>query len=189
MINAMFLDRDGTLIPSHEDRPISDVKDFRLLEGVVEGLRWIHQEGYKLYIVSNQSGIADGKWSEENYLEINNKLQNELDLYGLHIEDFFMCPHSKTADCNCRKPKPGMIFQARDKYKIDLKRSYMLGNELKDIKAGKEAGCTTILVGDSYKNRRQFDVKPDFQAENIEDAVRNGYIRRLWRPYEKVKTC
>lgn len=179
MSYAIFLDRDGTLIPSDVDKPLTDVKDFCLLPGVVPGLMWMQNQGYKLIIISNQSGIADGRWSKKSVIEICNQLEMELSSHGILLNDFYICPHGKEAGCNCRKPKTGLIESAVSEHGINLNKSYMIGNELKDVQTGKNAECTTILVGDSYKNRRQFDVKPDFQAETLEDAVKMGCIRSL----------
>ena len=177
MNKAIFLDRDGTLIPSHEDRPISDVKDFYLFDGVVDGLKKMKDLGYLLIVVTNQSGVADGRWTLEQCQTINHEICRCLNGSGILLDSIFMCTHHKEGNCECRKPKPGMLYQARDKYNINLERSYMIGNEIKDVLAGKNAGCKTILLKDRNKYIPSFEVTPDYYVDNLIEA--SSYIRKL----------
>lgn len=154
---AVFLDRDGTLnvykgfITKHED--------IELIDGVAEALKIINGSGYLAIVVSNQPVIARGDCTFEELEEINNKLETELGMQGAYLDDIFCCPHHPDKGfederpefkikCTCRKPEPGLLLQAAQKYNIDLKKSYMVGDSFRDVQAGINAGCTSIYIGD-----------------------------------------
>lgn len=161
---AIFLDRDGVL--NKEVNYLSDPKDFQLLDGIIEALKIFKKKGYLLIIVTNQSGIAKGYFTEETLTAIHYKMEKILKNHEIFLDDIIYCPHHPkfTGECDCRKPKPGMIFQARDKHNIDLDKSFMVGDTLKDIEAGKNAGCKTVLVLTGYGLKEQEKInkiKPD----------------------------
>ncbi len=155
MGKAIFLDRDGTII---EDRDyISKIEDVILLKNTVAGLRLLQDNGYLLFVISNQSGVARGYFSEDTVKQINDYLDKLLLNEGVNIEHFYYCPHHKNGvidkyriDCNCRKPKTGMIEQILDNYDIDLKNSFVIGDKLADIELGKNCNCSSILVLTGY---------------------------------------
>jgi D,D-heptose 1,7-bisphosphate phosphatase len=173
---ALFLDRDGVL--NKEVNYLSDPKDFQLLDGTIEALKILKKKGYLLIVVTNQSGIARGYFTEEILNAIHDKMKKILESNEIFLDDIIYCPHHPkfTGECDCRKPKPGMIFQARDKYNIDLDNSFMVGDTLKDIKAGKNAGCKTILVltGHGLKEREKIgEINPDLIHNTLLDFAKS----------------
>jgi D-glycero-D-manno-heptose 1,7-bisphosphate phosphatase len=146
---AIFLDRDGVLVENNPNyiRAWSDVKIF---PEAIEALGKIDNSSFKVVIVTNQSAIGRGLISYETAHEINRQLTAEINSRGRKVDGIFMCPHKPEDDCVCRKPKPGLIFQAAKELSLDLKRSMMIGDALTDLIAGMEAGIPTnvlILTG------------------------------------------
>ena len=159
-MKAVFLDRDGVIneLIYHPEQGIVDspftVEQFRLLPGVGEVIKKLHEMGYKVILVSNQPGIAKGHMSEETFNEIRKRMQEELAKEGASLDGEYYCFHHPEAkvegfrdNCECRKPKPGLLLQAAKDKDIDLSQSWMIGDGLNDVRAGKEAGCRTILLG------------------------------------------
>ncbi|WP_411678490.1 HAD-IIIA family hydrolase [Caproicibacter sp.] len=147
----VFLDRDGTL----NVRPpracyIEKPEDFVWLDGAVEAIRLLKDNGYKILLVSNQPGIARGNLTEETLATIHEKMQNDLKQVGAQIDRIYYCPHNWDDGCSCRKPKPGMFFQAQKDYSLDLTKCTMIGDDERDVEAGRAAGCRCILVSDAY---------------------------------------
>ncbi len=144
---VVFLDRDGTL----NRRPpraqyITRPDDFIWLDGAREAVRLIKEKGYSIYLVTNQPGIARGMLEPEMLGRIHEKLRRELQETGVDIDDIFVCPHGWDEGCDCRKPKPGMLYQAQKKYSLDLTRSWLIGDDERDIAAGEAAGCSCLQV-------------------------------------------
>jgi D-glycero-D-manno-heptose 1,7-bisphosphate phosphatase len=148
---AVFIDKDGTLV---ENNPYNvDVTQIRLMEGALEGLRLLHQAGYKIIVVSNQSGVARGYFPLEALDGVRTHLGNVLSEAGVPLTGFYFCPHwpdGSVADyareCFCRKPRPGMLFQAAREHELNLTNCWMVGDILDDIEAGRRAGCNAVLV-------------------------------------------
>ena len=154
---AIFLDRDGTI--NKYVGFLTDINEFELLDGVTEATKMINESGYLAIVVTNQPVIARGEVSVEELQEIHNKMETLLGQAGAYIDDIFYCPHHPhkgyegerpeyKIECECRKPKPGMLFAAAEKYNIDLSESWMIGDGENDIEAGKNAGCKVCAVGD-----------------------------------------
>lgn len=154
---AIFLDRDGTI--NKYVGFLTDINEFELLDGVTEAIKMINESGYLAIVVTNQPVIARGEVSVEELQEIHNKMETLLGQSGAYIDDIFYCPHHPhkgyegerpeyKIECECRKPKPGMLFAAAEKYNIDLSESWMIGDGENDIEAGKNAGCKVCAVGD-----------------------------------------
>jgi D-glycero-D-manno-heptose 1,7-bisphosphate phosphatase len=151
MNKAIFIDKDGTLI---DDVPYNvNPSLMRLQKGVIEGLTKLKAEGYLLIIISNQSGIAHGYFTEDDLDPVKNRLHEMLQNHDLEFDGFYFCPHHPNGKveqyavaCSCRKPKPGMIFSAADHFNIELSASWMIGDILNDVEAGNKAGCRTILI-------------------------------------------
>lgn len=160
MARAVFLDRDGVIneliyYPEHGiiDSPFT-VEQFRFLSGVGEAINKFHELGYKVVLISNQPGIAKGHMSQETFEKITEKMKTELARSGAFLDAEYYCFHHPEAkigkfktDCICRKPSPGLLFQAAKDMNLDLSQSWMVGDGLTDIQAGKDAGVKTILVG------------------------------------------
>ncbi|MDT3405297.1 D-glycero-alpha-D-manno-heptose-1,7-bisphosphate 7-phosphatase [Mucilaginibacter terrae] len=151
MAKAVFLDKDGTLIP---DIPYNvDPALITIQPDAIEGLQRLQQDGYKLIIISNQAGVARGLFSESMLPAVESCLRELLKVYEISLSGFYYCPHhpegkveNYAIDCDCRKPKPGMLLKAANKHHIDLKESWMIGDILNDVEAGNRAGCKTILI-------------------------------------------
>lgn len=156
---AIFLDRDGTINSYHDF--LQDIDDFVLLDGVAEAIRRINQSGYLAIVVTNQPVIARGEVSWEELGEIHRKMETLLGQQGAYLDDIFVCPHHPDRGfageraaykivCECRKPKPGLLLQAAQKYNIDLAASWMIGDSHRDIEAGQAAGCQTLMVSEDH---------------------------------------
>ncbi|MEM2956387.1 MAG: HAD family hydrolase [Candidatus Pacearchaeota archaeon] len=187
MKKAIFLDRDG-VINEDNDCLIYKKEQVRILPNVKEALKQFKENGYFLVVISNQPAIARGIITEKNVTEINRYINVKLDNI---IDKFYFCPHHPNADlleyrknCICRKPSPGLILQAAKELNIDLKKSWMIGDRISDIQAGKLAGCKTILI-ESENNKKIIEsgviidtnIKPDKKVNNLMDA--SNLIRML----------
>jgi D,D-heptose 1,7-bisphosphate phosphatase len=160
---AVFLDRDGTI--NKYVGFLTNIDDFVLNDYIVDVIRMANDGGYLVIVVSNQPVIARGDVTWDELRRINNKMETLLGKEGVYIDDIFICPHHPDKgfageipeykiDCECRKPKPGLLLEAAKKFNIDLSRSFMLGDDERDMEAGKAAGCTTIKVnanGEGFK--------------------------------------
>lgn len=188
-MRAVFLDRDGVVneLVYHEDHGIIDspftVAQFRLLPGVIEAVRQLRDADYTVVLVSNQPGIAKGHMSREVFDRIKEKMKEELAEGGACLDGEYYCLHHPEAvvaelrtDCECRKPKPGLLLQAARDFDIDLSRSWMIGDGLTDVLAGKAAGCQTTLLGrmkcDVCRMMDDLDARPDGIATHLAEAVR-----------------
>lgn len=153
---AVFLDRDGTM--NRYVGYLTNAEDFELLPGVAEAIRKINLSGYLAIVVTNQPSIARGELSYDGLDEIHKKMETLLGQQGAYVDHIYFCPHhpdkgfpgevpSLKIDCGCRKPKPGMLLQAAEDFNIDLSSSWMIGDDERDVGAGKNAGCHTALIG------------------------------------------
>ena len=156
---AIFLDRDGTI--NKYIGFLRKAEEFELLDGTAEAIRKINQSGYLAIVVTNQPVIARGEVTWQGLNEIHCKMETLLGQQGAYVNDIFICPHhpdkgfprevpAYKIDCDCRKPKPGLLLQAAEKYNIDLRNSWMIGDQPQDIAAGKAAGCQTIIVSEDF---------------------------------------
>lgn len=151
MAKAVFLDKDGTLIP---DIPYNvNPALIALQPDAIEGLQRLQEEGFIFIIISNQAGVARGIFKEDALPAVEEKLAELMAVHGLQLSGFYYCPHypegsvaEYTLDCDCRKPKPGMILRAAQEHNIDLAASWMIGDILNDVEAGNRAGCKTVLI-------------------------------------------
>lgn len=171
---AVFLDRDGVLnrVYLHRDgktHPPADLDELEILPGVPEACRELRLAGFLLIVVTNQPDVARGTQSREVVEAINNQVCRQL-----RLDDVRVCYHDNPDGCACRKPKPGLLLSAADVWDIDLAQSYMVGDRLTDIEAGRAVGCKTVLIGDgaSVTGRR----RPDFKAASLTEAA--GLILR-----------
>jgi D,D-heptose 1,7-bisphosphate phosphatase len=172
---AIFLDRD--VVINKEVNYLSDPNDFEFLPGSIKALKKLQDLGFLLIIITNQSGLARGYFSKETLNKIHDKMKRILKESGVVLTDIFYCPHHPdfTGNCECRKPKPGLIFQAKEKYNIDLKSSYMVGDTLSDILAGKNAGCKTVFVLTGHGKDQKDKIiqeNPDYIHMNLLDFAK-----------------
>lgn len=185
---AIFLDRDGVIneIIYHKEMGVIDspftVEQFKLLSAVAKAINKFHKLGYKVIIVSNQPGLAKDNFTLEIFEKMKGKMRKELKKNGAEIDAEYYCFHHPYAkvkkykkNCDCRKPKPGMILKAAKDHNIDLAKSWMIGDGITDIKAGQTAGCKTIFIGrmkcDLCKLMEDERVKPNYIAPNLYKAA------------------
>jgi D-glycero-D-manno-heptose 1,7-bisphosphate phosphatase len=153
---AIFLDRDGTL--NQSDGFITTPEQLVLIDGAAQAVRRINSAGYLAILVTNQPVIARGDVTLEGLAEIHAKLETDLGQEGAYLDALYYCPHHPDrgfpgerveykGDCECRKPKPGMLLAAAARFNIDLGSSWMVGDDSKDVEAGRAAGCRTALIG------------------------------------------
>jgi len=179
---AVFLDRDGVITkepPFYAHR----IDQLELIPKSSEAIRLLNKNGFKVIVVSNQAGVAKGYYQEKNIQIYNNEMKRQLKEKGAHIDAIYYCPHHSEAtiekykiDCECRKPKPGMLRQAEKDLNLDLKCSFLIGDKMSDIEAGYRAGCRTILVltgqgNDELKKISEMDTKPTYISKDLFTAI------------------
>lgn len=175
---AIFLDRDGTLNIDHGY--VHKIDDFQFIEGVGKALKQLQERGYLLVVVTNQSGIARGYFSEEQFWQLTEWMDWSLDEdYGVVLDGIYYCPHHPDGkgeyrlDCDCRKPKAGMLAQAIKDLNIDPAQSYMVGDKLDDLLAGENAGVKTkVLVRTGKTVTFEAEEKADLVLDSVVDLVR-----------------
>ncbi len=152
---GVFLDRDGTI--NEQMGYINHISRFHMLPGAVEGIALLNRRGLKVVVVSNQSGPARGYFPEQLIQEVNDRMVEELSVHGAYIDGIFYCPHHKDAvvaayrvECECRKPKIGLLTEAAKELDIDVSRSYVVGDRLLDVELARNAGARGILVLTGY---------------------------------------
>lgn len=150
----MFLDKDGTLI---RDIPYNvNVTLITLMPYAVEALEMLQKEGYLLIIISNQPGVALGYFGVKELQGVSVHLDRLMGAYGIRLHAFYYCPHVE-GTCSCRKPQPGLLLHAAEDYDIDLPGSWMVGDILNDMEAGRRAGCRTVLVDNGNETEWRMD--------------------------------
>ena len=179
---AVFVDRDRTLM--EDPGYISDPQGVKLLPGVELAIRSLHQAGYKVVVVTNQSGVARGLLAEEMLEEIHAELRRQLGEKGVHLDAIYYCPYHPEGtveqyaiESELRKPKPGMLLKAAAEMDIDLAASWMVGDSARDVEAGQRAGCKTVRVRlrplKAHAPEDQDEsVLADFTVRNLVDAAR-----------------
>lgn len=178
---AVFLDRDGTLI--HDKHYLDTPEGVEWYDGAFEALRSLEDAGYHLVIVTNQSGVARGKMTEQDVHAIHERMRKDLEGEGIEVKDFYYCPYLKDAkveeyrrDSDLRKPSPGMLLKAAEEHDLDLASSYMIGDKPSDVEAGARAGTRTILVQTGktvdLKDLPEDHREPDHVSESILEAAR-----------------
>jgi histidinol-phosphate phosphatase family protein len=171
---AVFLDKDGTLI---ENVPYNvDPALIRLADGALQSLGLLQQAGYQVIVVSNQSGVARGYFGERDLIPVESRLRQQLAEGSVALSGFYYCPHHPegalqlySRECVCRKPKPGMLFEAARHHRINLSTSWLIGDILDDIESGNRAGCRTILLDNDHETEWRITPvrRPDFIVQNL----------------------
>lgn len=150
-VSAVFLDRDGLINvpPPPEQRYLLHPDEFQLMPGIAGAIRLLNQKNIPVFVVTNQKGVATGRLTLETLSAIHARMVELLAEAGARVQGIYVCPHSETDGCTCRKPLPGMLLQAAEEHGVDLANAWMIGDQPRDAEAGKAAGCHTLLVGDS----------------------------------------
>jgi D-glycero-D-manno-heptose 1,7-bisphosphate phosphatase len=172
-LKTIFLDRDGVI--NKEIKYLGKIADFEFIEGVFDACLFFQNLNYKIIIVSNQSGIARGFFSKTDYQILTKWMIEKFQAKGVSILDTYYCPHMPDSSCSCRKPKPGMILEATNKYNIELSMSWMIGDKETDIKSANLAGIeNTILVRSGHSINESSS-----NAKFIIDSIKNSsdYIK------------
>lgn len=188
MNKAVFLDRDGVineLIYNPEQGLVDSpfvARQFRLLPRVSEAIKILHQKGFKIVVISNQPNIAKGYQTRAAFKQIRNKMAEELARGGTFLDGEYYCFHHPQAkvkslkiNCNCRKPKPGLLLKAAAELEIDMSHSWMIGDGLTDIQAGRDAGCRTVLIGrmrcELCQKMEEMQAHPDFIVGELFESI------------------
>lgn len=179
---AVFLDRDGVLnkaiIRNGKPYPPATLEEFEVVEGVPEALLRLKALGYLLIGATNQPDVARGTTSKAFVETVHARLLNELPLLEMKV-----CYHDDADNCPCRKPLPGLLVEAAKEHKIDLSKSFMIGDRWKDIDAGKNAGCQTIWINQGYAENIP---SPDFVTVSLLDAV--NWIKEKYHGNDKYES-
>ena len=177
---AVFLDRDGTI--NVEKNYLHKIEDFEFIPGSPEAIKKLKDAGFLVIVVSNQAGIGRGYFDEEAVTTLHQHIQDELAAFGTAIDAFYFCPHHPEEGlgdykvvCDCRKGSPGMLLQAARDHDIDLEKSFMVGDKLAYIEAGKRAGCKSILVLTGYGEK----TAQDPEAETVPKCRSLAFIAGL----------
>ena len=149
-IKTIFLDRDGVI--NKEINYLHKIDDFEFIDGVFETCQYLISLDYQIIVITNQSGISRGYYTEKDFQTITEWMLAQFKKNDINILDVFHCPHSPDSHCNCRKPKPGMLLNAKHKHNINMQNSWIIGDKEADIIAGISSGITnTILVKNGHK--------------------------------------
>ena len=169
MKKAVFLDRDGVINKAFvkDGLPTSpnSLDELEVLPGVKESIKNLKKLNFICLVVTNQPDVQRGKINKNTVIEMNNFLKEEI-----KFDDIFVCYHDDSDNCNCRKPKPGLILQASKKWNVDIKKSFMIGDRWRDIQAGNNAGCKTIFIDNHYTESIFFEAS--YTSNSLINAVR-----------------
>jgi D-glycero-D-manno-heptose 1,7-bisphosphate phosphatase len=179
---AVFLDRDGTI--NEEVGYLSQPENIRILPDAPDAIKLLKEAGYKVLVITNQSGVARGYYTEDDVQLINKKINEHLMQSGASIDGFFYCPHHPDGiiaeysyACKCRKPEGGMVLEAADKFNLDLTKSFIIGDKLSDLQMAESLGARAVLVltgygkreMEKYRNNSSFEIH--YIAKNLLNAA------------------
>lgn len=186
---AIFLDRDGVINRQLDGDYVKSWEEFEFLPGVLGALAELARFDERIIIATNQQGIGLGRMTAGDLDTIHDRMTREIASNGGRVDDIYVCPHRASDDCDCRKPKSGLLRQAAREHGFDLSRSWFVGDSGKDILAGHDAGCRTILVGKRRDEERvgvlERGASPTFEASDLAEAVR--LLRRILNEEANLK--
>ncbi|SRR5579885_927883 len=170
-MSFIILDRDG-VINYDSDEYIKSPEEWLPIPGSLDAIAQLNRSGFRVLVATNQSGIARGYYDLDTLDQIHEKLMQELASVGGYIDEIFFCPHHPDEGCVCRKPKPGLLYQIRDKYGVNFYKTYFIGDTYSDIQAARSVGCMPILVL-SGKGQKALENNPELSTvPNFEDLAR-----------------
>ena len=168
-VKAVFLDRDGT-INNNKDGYIHKIEDFEFIPNALEGLKLLSKTDYKIIMVTNQSGIGRGFYTEKYLIKLHKWLLKKFGEENIRIDKIYYCPHTPDNRCSCRKPEIGMLMQAVEDYGISLNDSWLIGDDSKDIIMGRMANVKTIKLGKKMPSRLK--LQPNYYAADLDEAIK-----------------
>lgn len=174
MDKAIFLDRDGVV--NIEKDYLYKIKDFEFIDGLFDSLRYLQNLNYKLFIITNQSGIARNYYTIEDFNKLTSWMLNEFEKNNIKISQIELCPHGPNEDCTCRKPKVGMIKNILDNFEIDLDKSWLIGDKSSDILCAKNANIKNTIQVKSGHIFDENESKANFicnSIKNIKEIIKN----------------
>lgn len=172
---AVFIDRDGTI--NVDVHYLDNPDKFEMYPGVGEGVKKLKENGFKIIVITNQSGIARGYFTEKQLSKVHERMKKEFQNFDVVLDGIYYCSHHPDKNCNCRKPNTGLYEKAIKDHNIDVKKSYMLGDKILDMDAGKKIGARTVLVPEVHirdeflSNKNEWKYKPDYIADDFLSAV------------------
>ena len=168
-IKTIFLDRDGVI--NKEINYLYRIEDFEFIDGVFSACKHFINLGYKIIIVTNQSGISRGYYTLNDFNKITLWMLDQFKSQEIDILDVFYCPHSPDDNCNCRKPKPGMFIEAKKKHSINMKESWMIGDSQRDITAASLTGITKTILLNSGDKTNEENAQPKYYLNSVKDTI------------------
>jgi histidinol-phosphate phosphatase family protein len=178
MQKVIFIDRDGVINRDPggwtKYSYVTKWDEFFFIDGSIKALRKLKDAGYRIYLISNQGGISKGYFTQKDLDKLNERMLQEIEKAGGKIDELYYCPHHDKDNCECRKPKTGLIEQAMRKMDVDCKKTFIIGDSIRDIEAGKRMGMKTIFVlsGKSPQSKvKDWHVQPDCTKKNLLEAV------------------
>jgi histidinol-phosphate phosphatase family protein len=174
-MRAIFLDRDGVINKYPGDKKyVTSQKGFRFLPNAKKAIAGLYKHDFKLFIISNQAGVGKGLFSQKTLDSITEHMLSGIRKSGGKIEAVYYCTHREEQNCPCRKPRAGSIEKIRKEYPINIKKSFFIGDTIRDVNTAKAAGCQSILVlsgKEKLKNRNNWQTKPDFLFKSLQEAA------------------
>lgn len=182
---AVFLDRDGVI--NEENGFVTKFDELKIIFGVVEAIKILNKEGFKVIVITNQPQVARGLCSEKDIENLHQELGSQLESLGAHIDGFYFCPHHPEThhqdipsyaqryriSCNCRKPAIGLVEKAAQDFSINLKKSFFVGDRTVDVKTGADSGCSTFLVRTGFGGSdKKYEYEPDFRVSDVLEAAK-----------------
>ena len=167
-IKTIFLDRDGVI--NKEVNYLHKIDDFEFIDGIFDTCQHFQSLGYKIIVITNQSGIYRGYYTEQDYQKVTQWMLNQFANENINILDIFHCPHGPDSTCNCRKPKPGMFLKAKTKYNIDMKNSWMIGDKEADVIAANAAGIDNTVLVRSVHEIDESNSEASFCLDSIQQS-------------------
>ena len=169
-IKTIFLDRDGVI--NKEVNYLHKIDSFEFIDDIFKTCLYFQNLGYKIIIITNQSGISRGYYTERDYQKLTQWMLEQFQYKNVNILDVFHCPHGPDSTCDCRKPKPGMLIEAKINHNIDMEKSWMIGDKERDIRAANDAGIiNTILVRSGHKID-EYNSDAKFIIDSLQQSIK-----------------